>query len=378
MHIHILDYHYLCYSAVVDMNGTNVSSDDITEHLLERMKVQMAEKMSTTYSEEHVDQDTIYMIPRGNKPANEYSNPHRLLGIFPTLFPYGYGALEDCSRPIKINFREHLRYLLSFADRRFEEHHSFMFVVFNILQRRMSCFHAHLMTSRPYFQHSAQLLESLSSEDVATALMNISKAPYSKTTDEKINTLMKHIKVVGGHVMGSAHSRTTLRTKIHSLCFNIGLPSLFVTINPADIHSPVALYFAGVNLDLDKVLPEALGTSYERAQIIAKHPVATAKFFNYLIKNLLKTLVLGGVLGPVKAYFGTVEAQGRGSLHLHLLIWLNHEFSPAQLKEKIQNEIFRENLRNYLEDIVKEDLDLFQGNITHRCSSLCLEVFAFV
>ncbi|CAF4949850.1 unnamed protein product [Rotaria socialis] len=134
------------------------------------------------------------------------------------------------------------------------------------------------MTSRPYFQQSAHLLETLSSEDVATALLNISKASYSKVSDERINTLMKHIEVVGGHVMGSAHSRSALRTKIHSLCFNLGLPSLFVTINPADIHSPAALYFAGVDLDLDRVLPEVLLTSYERAQIIATHPVTTAKF----------------------------------------------------------------------------------------------------
>ncbi|CAF4402691.1 unnamed protein product, partial [Rotaria magnacalcarata] len=140
------------------------------------------------------------MIPRGNKPANEYSNPNLLLGVFPTLFPYGCGALEDSSRPVQINFREHVRYLLSYGDRRFEEHYSFIFVLFNILQRRTACFHAQLMTSRSYFQQSAQLLETLSSEDVATALLNISKASYSKVSDEKINTLMKHIKVVGGHV----------------------------------------------------------------------------------------------------------------------------------------------------------------------------------
>ncbi|CAF4937383.1 unnamed protein product, partial [Rotaria sp. Silwood2] len=75
---------------------------------------------------------------------------------------------------------------------------------------------------------------------------------------------------------------------------------IFVTINPADIHSPVALYFSDVDLDLDKDLPEASGTSYERAKIIATHPVAAAKFFNCLIKSILKSLVLGGVLGPVK------------------------------------------------------------------------------
>ena len=161
--------------------------------------------------------------------------------------------------------------------------------------------------------------------------------------------------------MGSVHMRSILRTKIHALRFNIGLLSLFVTINPADIHSPVALYFAGVDLDLDKLLPQKIGTSYERAKIIASHPVATAKYFHCLIKSILKCLVLGGVLGPAKAYFGTVENQGRGSLHLHLLIWLNHNFTPAQLKAKIQDEGFRQNLLRYLEDIVKEDLDQFRG-----------------
>ncbi|CAF1357094.1 unnamed protein product, partial [Adineta steineri] len=347
-------------SAVLDVNGTNISSDDVAEHLLERLNMQVVDETLNTGLDKQAQENIVYMIPRGDKPANEYSNPNLLLGVFPTLFPYGCGALEDFSRPVKIDLREHLRYLLSFGDRRFEEHYSFIFVVFNILQRRTACFHAHLMTTRPEFQKSAQLLESLTSADIATALMNISKGVHSHVVDQRISTLMKHIKAVGGHVMGSAHSRSTLRTKIHSLCFYIGLPSIFLTINLADIHSPVALYFAGVNLDLDKILPEALGTSYDRAKIVATHPVATAKFFNCLIKNILKYLILGGVLGPTKAYFGTVENQGRGSLHIHLLIWLNHEFTPAHLKEQIQNEDFREKLLKYLEDIVKEDLDQFR------------------
>ncbi|CAF1212173.1 unnamed protein product [Rotaria magnacalcarata] len=77
------------------------------------------------------------------------------------------------------------------------------------------------------------------------------------------------------------------------------------------MHSSVALYFPGVDLDLDKILPEALETSYERVKTIATHPVASAKFFNCLIISIFKSLVLGGVLGPTKAYFGTVESQGR-------------------------------------------------------------------
>ncbi|CAF5228271.1 unnamed protein product, partial [Rotaria magnacalcarata] len=117
----------------------------------------MSDKTLESQSEEGAEQDPIYMIPRGNKPANEYSNPNLLLGVFPTLFPYRCGALEGSSRPVQINFREHVRYLLSYGDCRFEEHYSFIFVLFNILQRRTACFHAQLMTSRPYFQQSAQL-----------------------------------------------------------------------------------------------------------------------------------------------------------------------------------------------------------------------------
>ncbi|CAF4079882.1 unnamed protein product, partial [Rotaria sordida] len=161
-------------------------------------------------------------------------------------------------------------------------------------------------------------------------------------------------------MMGSAYSRTALRTKIHALIYNQGLSSIFLTLNPADIHCPVALYFAGVKLDLDIIQTEQLMDTYKRAEIIASHPVATAKFFHILITNILGTMVVGGVLGPIKAYFGTVESQGRGSLHLHLLIWLDHDMTPAYMEEKIQNVDFREKLKAYLEDIIKEDLDEFK------------------
>lgn len=160
--------------------------------------------------------------------------------------------------------------------------------------------------------------------------------------------------------MASSYSRMALRTQIHSLIYYKDLPSIFVTINPADIHSPVALYFAGVKLDLDNIQYEQLMDAYRRAEIVASHPVATAKFFHVLITNILNTMIVGGVLGPIKAYFGTVESQGRGSLHLHLLIWLSHDMKPVDIKEKIKDAGFREKLKTSLEDIIKEDLDDFK------------------
>jgi hypothetical protein len=279
------------------------------------------------------------MIPRGNAPANEYNNPTLLLGLYPTLFPYGTGAFEDSSRPVKISFKKQIQYLLSYHDRRFEEHHSFIFIVFNMLQRREACLHARLMTSKPFFSKTADQIVSLNADDIKQVLNDFEKNKIGASSrNPQVNALLSQVKAVGGKVMGSVHSRSALRNQIHGLIFNQGLPSIFLTINPADINSRVALYFAGVNLDLDAIIPSNLPSTYERAQIIASHPVATAKFFHRLITTVLETMIAGErVLGPVKAYFGTVESQGRGSLHLHMLIWLDHKYTcstPRKYKRR--------------------------------------------
>jgi hypothetical protein len=338
------------------VNGSTVTSDEIQNYVLRKIKNGKAT--------EQMDTESIYVIPHSSKPVNEYFNPKLLLGLYPTLFCYGYGSPEDKSRPVEIKLREHIRYLLSYDDRRFETSHSFIFVVFNLLQRRDACFHAQLIATKPYFQASAQEIQSLNSNDIEMALNKSQNNTFSSTSNASLHKLLNHIKTIGGRVMGSTYSRTALRTRIHALIYNQGLPSIFLTLNPADIHSPVALYFAGVKLNLDNIQIEQLMTTYKRAEIIASHPVATAKFFHLLITNILDTMIVGGVLGPVKAYFGTVENQGRGSLHLHLLIWLDHDFKPSDLKEKIQNVDFREKLKEYLEDIIKEDLDKFKGKRT--------------
>jgi hypothetical protein len=352
---------FLCtyFSAVIDVNGTTVTSQDISQHLLHKIKADAGQSFVDTFEEATQDEDSVYMIPRSKQPVNDFFNREMLLGLFPTLFPYGCGMPHDPSKPSVVSLKHHVRYLLAYDDKRFEKHHSFMFVVFNMIQRQQACTHASLIADRPYFKGIASDLQTITSKEIEAALTNIVKKPLSSLPNARVNLLMRQIKTVGGHVMGSAYSRAILRTQIHALVFNQGLPSIFMTINPADIHSRVALYFAGVDLDLNKILPETVPSTYERAQIVAAHPVATARFFNVLISSILNSMVEKGVLGPTKAYFGTVESQGRGSLHLHILIWLDHDLTPSQLKESIQDEKFRNGLLDYLEDIIKEDLSNF-------------------
>ncbi|KAG1839844.1 hypothetical protein C8R48DRAFT_554809, partial [Suillus tomentosus] len=62
-----------------------------------------------------------------------------------------------------------------------------------------------------------------------------------------------------------------------------------------------------------------------------------------------------GVLGTVKAYYGCVEAQGRGTLHCHLMVWLEGGLDPNEIKERIRdvNDIeFRDRLLAFLDDSI--------------------------
>lgn len=354
---------------MIDVNGTNVTTEDINGHVLNKIRTDAVSRITATEASEEAneeEEDLVYMIPRSKQPANDFSIPELLPGLYPTLFPYGCGVPEDPSRPMKVSLMQHVRYLLALEDRRFEKHHSFMFVLFNMIQRRQACLNASLIATRPYFRDIAPNLQTITSHEIESALMAFMKNPLSSLPNARINMLLQQIKTVGGHVMRSAYSRVVLRTQTHALVFNQGLPSIFMTINPADILSRIALYFAGVDLDLDKILPHIIPSTYERAQIIAAHPVSTARFFHLLISNILKCMVEKGVLGPVKAHFGTVENQGRGSLHLHILIWLDHDLTPTQLKESIKDESFRKGLINYLEDIIKEDLGKFTRSLAHE------------
>ncbi|THV08120.1 hypothetical protein K435DRAFT_642008 [Dendrothele bispora CBS 962.96] len=63
-----------------------------------------------------------------------------------------------------------------------------------------------------------------------------------------------------------------------------------------------------------------------------------------------------GVFGRVKFFYGVVEAQARGSLHIHLLIWLEGALSPRLIVEKCQSDVdFRARMFRWLESLFSHD-----------------------
>ena len=103
-----------------------------------------------------------------------------------------------------------------------------------------------------------------------------------------------------------------------------------------------------------------MGPPKERcAQNIAGDPYGAAKFFHFLIRTVLTTLfsiettkfkvkVKMGVFGRVQAYFGVVESQNRGSLHLHLLVWLEGAPTSDEMHKLLQEAEFRARILAYI------------------------------
>jgi hypothetical protein len=167
------------------------------------------------------------------------------------MYPYGRGGAEDEKRRVTLSLSKYVKHLLYYYDHRFESNHSFIFVTFNILQRRIACFKARLLVSRPFFTEDSAQINQVTSTEMKEALQQISSNSFQAEGSVRVKSLIKQIRTVAGDVPGSNQGRAVMRIELHSMIFYAGIPNIFLTINPADLHHPLAMYFAGVNLDLE-------------------------------------------------------------------------------------------------------------------------------
>jgi hypothetical protein len=311
-----------------------------------------------------------YLVRHGRCPVNDFGCPNETAEgtdtdldrpnlfekAFPCLFPYGTGGIE-ADRLVPVDFRDHVRWALQYFDNRFRKHESFPFLAFGILQRRQALGSARVQMRRKNFDNDARIMSSITIEKLEQSCLEEERGlPIS---DPAVQLLRKHIHSGVGRVMGSDQSRYQLRSQIWSTAIYLGPPSLWITINPCDLHDPIAQVFAGENIDLDNFISTVGPDKDKRAQNIADDPYAAAEFFHFMIHTILETLFQVkvsqhqvksdmGILGRVAAYFGVVESQGRATLHLHLLIILKHAPSPDEMVECLKSEEFRQRIVSYI------------------------------
>ena len=261
----------------------------------------------------------------------------------------------------------HVKHLFELADSHFQTHYSFLFLVFNLVQCWKILLHSSLKVNRQSFDAFKAQFSKVSPATVRTVAERVLKGDFHMnfTLEEMhVRDLLKQASHVTSQVPGANAAQIVMRNQICGLMIEKGLLSFYLTINPADVYNPIVKFLAGSDIDIDRMTTDQVPTFWSQSVLVANNPIVCAKFFNIYMEAFVKAL-LGfrgvdaesdvGILGRVSAYYGCVEAQGRGSLHCHMLVWLAGSLDPNEIRDRIMHmndTIFRDNLLAFLEDTI--------------------------
>ncbi|KAJ7130144.1 hypothetical protein C8R44DRAFT_614209, partial [Mycena epipterygia] len=100
--------------------------------------------------------------------------------------------------------------------------------------------------------------------------------------------------------------------------------------------------------------------THDRQVFVARHPGPAAQYFDRVIKSFIQIILKckasgdnSGLFGDCTAYYGMVEAQGRGTLHCHMLVWLAGNPSPQDLRDRMaDNPEFQSRMFSWIESII--------------------------
>lgn len=329
-------------------------------------------------------------VPHDEAPVNEFCDPSLFPKLYPTLYPYGIGGFEDGRRQHNISLKRHARHLFSMADRRFQTHTSFMFIVFNILQRREVLLRSMLKVKKASFNAVATDLAAITNDAVARVCARVAEGDYITANDadeRRVLKLMREVRMVSTSVPGSSASRLQMRNHIRATMHELGSPTFYLTLNPADIYNPLVKFLAGADIDIDKLLPDQVPGYWEQSIMVARNPFLASRFFDIYMKAFIKCLLGfdpstkratpdGGVLGHVSAYYGCVESQGRGTLHCHMVVWIEGGLNPNEIQNRILSgdAEFATRLLAYLDEAISTELPPLPegtdatGDKPHPCS----------
>ncbi|PPQ81054.1 hypothetical protein CVT26_006166, partial [Gymnopilus dilepis] len=287
-----------------------------------------------------------------------YDNPQAYPKMFPWLFPYGYGGINQRHLKGKVSSAVHKRNALMYHDKRFQTDVHFPIVAFNHEQMKSSVTGSFLTAKRADFANIADRLSRLSPDTLVdiSGRMLAGEVVKPATESEKFCfSLLNDIDHIGGHVDGSMSTKKQRRNELWSLMAFKGAPLWFVTFSPADVKHPLCIYYAGKRLDFQPNVPLS---AEERKKLISENPVAAARFFHFMVQAFIcHILGMGdggdGLFGKTDAYYGMVEQQGRLTLHLHILLWIAGSPSPQEIRDRLmsRDQAFQDALINYLESV---------------------------
>ena len=174
-----------------------------------------------------------------------------------------------------------------------------------------------MLTQRKTWPATALLLESLTAEQLMEAASQAEK--YQPIINPTIHELMKGVTCISSTASGSDERKSYMLAQLKSSIVHFGCPIIFLTINPHERYSPIALFYAGEDIDICKFQPKWYSLS-QRLKRTLNNLLAVVEYFHNMITAIIENVLKEGIFGDVNHYYGTIEYQGRGTPHMHLAV----------------------------------------------------------
>ncbi|PBL03890.1 hypothetical protein ARMGADRAFT_910520, partial [Armillaria gallica] len=257
----------------------------------------------------------------GEDAIGEYNNPHLMMGMFPSLHPYGKGGFEDSERVVPVSFCSQANLYLDLSDCAFQWHNSFIFVAMNMIQHHEAHLHTHLTVKSSNFAATVADIEGVTPHTLCSVSHHLEEQghPADLTMEEKkVFTLLSKVRTISAKITGSEASKVTYRNEIKAYCAHFNIPHIYFTMNPDPANSPIFQVVVGdTTVDLDEHCPHMVDY-VKHTLCLAADPVTALDFFNFSCKAMMcylfgwdfakkRSSPDGRILGHLKAFYGTTK-----------------------------------------------------------------------
>ena len=301
----------------------------------------------------------IRVCRTSDNPVCEYmENDAIFYTCFPQLFMFGRG-INGCG-PLSQKIIDHMLFQFTGSIARFRPATFLMFDQ----KRRHTASRNVCVRVRSNAEAFTQFSQLIADQEFIQQTRNAAANPNGEEAKNVMRRVSRMLQITGSTIPYSPLERSAGITTLYAYVRRFGIPSIFLTVSPDDVHEPLAIrlcfptlcscgFPANVTTSFLDALeagnPEFLScdkcqntvnvdlSDSNLRKYIAENPAASAQVFQNLVTTLY-TDVLGiepeyamkktqplqkrqGVFGSLQAVAGVIEVQGRLALHLHAVLF---------------------------------------------------------
>jgi Helitron helicase-like domain at N-terminus len=252
--------------------------------------------------------EQISKVVLGNNVLHPSDTPSYYTSAYPCVFPYGTGGhiVAGSGRRVPLGRDRWGKLLLQHSSRRFQSHPMFAATCFNNMRLDRSSIGVKVQASYKTWQKTDENLESVTEQQLIDA--SAQSKNHQRISNPAVRDLLRLVSRIGTHAPGSDAKKSCMLVQLKSTIMKHGLPLIFLTLNPGERDSPLALYYAGADIDMKDFDPDQYPDE-EWLSMMMDNPLATVEYFHNTVRAVLQGPIKGGMFGKLLQYYGVIEYQ---------------------------------------------------------------------